>query len=110
MPYIPVAKIDEIPYKTGKLVEIGRLEVALFRLNGSVYATSNVCPHQGASLADGELQGEEIYCPWHRWCFNIKDGISPMNPRLKVISYPVKQEGEQISILIPEDADTSLPF
>lgn len=104
MPYISVAKIDEIPIGSGKLVELGFLEIALFRLSGSVYATSNVCPHQGASLVEGEIKGETVICPWHRWCFNIKDGISPLNPKLRIRTYPVKQEGDQIFILVPEEA------
>ncbi len=105
MPYIPVGKLNDIPFKSGLVVEIGKFEIALFRLNDTVYATSNVCPHQGAGLADGELEGEEIYCPWHRWCFNIKDGVSPLNPKLKVKTYPVKMDGEEISLLLPDEYD-----
>lgn len=105
MPYFPAAKIDEIPIGSAKSVEIGRFEIALYRLNGTVYATSNVCPHQGASLADGELQGKEIICPWHHWCFNVTDGVSPLNPKLKVKIYPVKIEGDQVSIQLPDEYD-----
>jgi len=108
MPYIPVAKIDEIPHDSGKLVTLGFLEIALFYVEGQVYATSNVCPHQGASLADGELKAGEIVCPWHRWCFNVRDGSSPLNPRLKIKTYPVKQEGEQIFVLVPESSASPL--
>lgn len=102
MPYIPVTTLDLIPFGTGKLVEIGRVEVALFRVDQGIYATANVCPHQGAALADGELKGEEIICPWHHWCFNVKDGISPLNPRLKIKTYPVQLDGNQVSILLYE--------
>jgi len=102
MPYIHVAHIDDIPLGLTKLVEIDALEIALYNVEGTVYATSNVCPHQGASLADGKLDGEEILCPWHQWCFNVTDGVSPLNPRLKVKTYAVKLEGKQISINLPE--------
>ncbi len=102
MPYILVAKLEDIPFGSGKLVEMEERDVALFRLGDVIYATSDVCPHQGASLSTGHLNGEKIVCPWHQWCFNIKDGISPLNPRLKIKTYPVKQEGNMISILVPE--------
>lgn len=102
MPYIFLANIDDLPPGSTKLVETAQREIALYNVEGEVYASSNVCPHQGASLAEGELNGEEISCPWHRWCFNVKDGISPMNPRLKVRTYPVKREGKQILIDLPE--------
>jgi len=108
MPYIPVAKTNEIPTGSGKLVVLGFLEIALFRVDGAIYATSNVCPHQGASLAGGDLKSGEIICPWHHWCFNVKDGTSPLNRRLRIKTYPVKQEGEQIFVLVPEATATSL--
>lgn len=102
MAYIPITNIDELPPGSTKLAKTGPLEIALYNVEGVVYATSNVCPHQGASLAEGELNGEEILCPWHRWCFNVKDGVSPLNPRLKVRTYPVKLEGKQILIDLPD--------
>jgi NAD(P)H-dependent nitrite reductase small subunit len=98
MSFIPVAKFSEIPTGSGKLIEIGNLEIALFRLGETIYATSNVCPHQGGPLAEGVVRGEQIVCPWHQWQFNIKDGTSPLNPKLKIKTYPVKQEGDQILI------------
>lgn len=96
--FVPVAKFDEIPQECGKLVEVGDVEVALFRLGGTVYATSNVCPHQGGPLADGRIFGEQVVCPWHQWRFNIKDGTSPLSPKLKIKTYPVRQDGDQILI------------
>jgi nitrite reductase (NADH) small subunit len=98
MSFIPVAKISEIPLGSGKLIEIGNVEIALFRLGENVYATSNVCPHQGGPLAEGMVRGEQVVCPWHQWQFNIKDGTSPLNPKLKIKTYPVKQEGDQVLI------------
>ncbi len=102
MPFIPVAKIDEIPQGSGLLVETNGRDIALFRLEGAVYATSDVCPHQGASLSTGTMNGEKIVCPWHQWCFNVKDGSSPLNPRLKIKTYEVKLEGNQVFLLLPD--------
>ena len=102
MPFIPVAKVDEIPPDSGLRIEMKSRDIALFRLDGIVYATSDVCPHQGASLSTGTLNGEKIVCPWHQWCFNVKDGSSPLNPRLKIKTYDVKQEGNQVWVCVPE--------
>ncbi|MFQ5587914.1 MAG: nitrite reductase small subunit NirD [Nitrospiria bacterium] len=102
MPFVPVAKIDDIPAGSALLVEMKKRDIALFRVDGAVYATSDVCPHQGASLSTGTLNGEKIVCPWHQWCFNVKDGSSPLNPKLKIKTYEVKQEGDQILVAIPD--------
>ncbi len=100
MSFVRVAELDEIPDGSGKLVEIDNLEVALFRLDGAIYAISNICPHQGGALAEGKVCGEQVLCPWHQWRFNIKDGTSPLSPKLKIKTYPVKQEGDQVLISI----------
>ncbi len=104
MPFVPVAKVSDIPPGSGLLVEMKERDIALYCLDGQVYATSDLCPHQGASLSTGTLKGEKIVCPWHQWCFNVKDGSSPMNPRLKIKTYEVKQEGEQVFVMLPDSA------
>ena len=102
MPFVPVAKVTDIPPGSGLLVEMKERDIALFYLDGIVYATSDLCPHQGASLSSGTLKGEKIICPWHQWCFNVKDGSSPLNPRLKIKTYEVKQEGDQVFVMVPD--------
>lgn len=98
MSYVPVAKASEIPPGSAILVEINNLEIALFRLGDEFYATSNLCIHQGGPLAEGRIDGEQVICPWHHWRFNIKDGTSPLSPKLKLRTFPVKREEDQILI------------
>jgi len=59
---------------TAKTVAVDGREIAVFNVGGAFYAIDNICPHQGASLADGWLEGTTITCPWHAWCFNLTDG------------------------------------
>jgi nitrite reductase (NADH) small subunit len=49
-------------------------EIALFRVEGEIYALDNACPHQGAPLAEGHLEGYCITCPWHAWDFDVRTG------------------------------------
>jgi nitrite reductase/ring-hydroxylating ferredoxin subunit len=65
MRYCRVASIGEIPMGAGRLVKVGGEEVALFNLNGEYYAISDLCPHRGASLAEGFLDAGKIFCPLH---------------------------------------------
>ena len=48
--------------------------VALFNVEGTFYATADTCTHQRASLADGELDGDEIICPLHFQVFHVPTG------------------------------------
>ncbi len=102
MAFIPVATIDEIPEGKGKCIEVGGREIAIFCMGGDLYAISNVCPHQGGPLAEGKFEGDMVVCPWHQWRFNIKTGRSPVSPKLKIETYPIKREDNRIMIALPE--------
>jgi len=41
-----------------------------------VVAVSRFCPHGGADLADGHLDGTNIVCPWHNLRFDRTSGAS----------------------------------
>ncbi len=53
-------------------VEGGRILLA--RRDGQIYAIAEVCSHMGGPLAEGELRGREITCPWHGSTFSLEDG------------------------------------
>jgi nitrite reductase/ring-hydroxylating ferredoxin subunit len=57
-------------------VECAGRRLALYRWDGRIYATSDVCPHQGASLSDGCLVSGYIECPVHFALFDIRTGES----------------------------------
>ena len=49
--------------------------LAVFHLeNGEFYVTDDTCTHGDASLADGEVDGCEVECPFHAGAFDIKTG------------------------------------
>lgn len=49
--------------------------LAVFHLeDGGFYVTDDTCTHGDASLADGEIDGCEVECPFHAGAFDIKTG------------------------------------
>lgn len=49
--------------------------LAVFHLeDGGFYVTDDTCTHGDASLADGEVDGCEVECPFHAGTFDIKTG------------------------------------
>jgi len=97
--YHRVASIGEIPLGARRRVEVAEQEIALFNFNGEYYAISDLCPHRGASLAEGFLDGGKVFCPWHCFDFNLKTGECATVPSLRVQNYEVKILGEDIFIL-----------
>ena len=96
--FVKVLELEKLPPGEVSCADINGQEVALYNVEGTVYATSNICPHQGAPLDEGMLDGDQIICPWHAWIFDVKDGTSPVNPRVKIPCYEVKIEGADILV------------
>ena len=63
--FVKVATLRELPPGSAKAVEIGGKAVALYNVDGTVFATANTCAHRGGPLGEGELEGGVITCPWH---------------------------------------------
>ncbi|MDE2228795.1 MAG: non-heme iron oxygenase ferredoxin subunit [Alphaproteobacteria bacterium] len=80
-------------------VTLGEREIALYDLDGAIYATDNLCTHAFALLSQGWLDGEIIECPLHGGRFEVKTGKGlgpPINDDLK--TYPVRVVGEDIQV------------
>lgn len=97
--YRKVAVINELPLGAGIKVRIENDEIALFNLNGEIYAINNLCPHRGASLNDGFLENGKVFCPWHCFDFSLLTGECEIASNLCVATYPVKVEDGGVFIL-----------
>jgi nitrite reductase/ring-hydroxylating ferredoxin subunit len=49
--------------------------LAVYNVDGQVFATHAFCPHEGGPLADGALEGFVVTCPFHQWKFDVRTGI-----------------------------------
>jgi naphthalene 1,2-dioxygenase system ferredoxin subunit len=82
-------------------LQVGGVEVAVYNVDGSFHATSNLCTHQHAYLSDGWLEGEMIECPLHQGRFNVRTGAAegpPLPADLKV--FPIRIEDGQVYVEI----------
>ena len=63
------------------------------------------CPHQGASLCGGKLEGEVIQCCAHGLRFNLNTGYLLGSTQLRVNRYPVERAGDQLHIVVAPEED-----
>ena len=78
---IPVCEISEIPARGGLRVQLpGRPPIAVFRVGTEYFVTDDTCTHGQASLADGEVIGMEIECPFHQGTFDLRTGAPTARP------------------------------
>ena len=90
MPWTSLCNIDELTPGTGKYVEIGGFELAVFVSTGGYYVIDNRCPHAGANLASGAVLNGRVTCPMHAWTFELATGTLVGSPGVCVKRYPVR--------------------
>jgi nitrite reductase (NADH) small subunit len=110
--------LSDFPPGSHKVVRLGRVEVGIFNVDGTLHALPNVCPHQFGPLCEGTVNGttacsaatnwqfawvrdgEIVTCPWHGIEFDIATGVSLVTSRLKVRTYPVRVEDGQVVVTV----------
>lgn len=113
-----VAK-DELSEFDVKIVEVGSVEIGVFRKGDRYYAYRNLCPHQGGPVCEGmripkveiELDDEKKFlrhtfntdemhfvCPWHGWEFKLETGEAAADPRIRLRRYPVSERDGNIYV------------
>ena len=76
--------------KRGRAVEVDGRAVAVFWDGARWIALDDTCPHMGASLAAGWLDGTELQCSWHEWRYDVATGQCPRREWAKVRVYRVE--------------------
>jgi nitrite reductase/ring-hydroxylating ferredoxin subunit len=76
-------------------VDVEGEPVAVYNVDGELYATQDECTHAYGPLSEGELDGKNVICPWHDSCFDVTNGevtCEPADEPLKV--FKVIQDGD----------------
>jgi 3-phenylpropionate/trans-cinnamate dioxygenase ferredoxin subunit len=83
--------------------EHGQLEIAVARLAGKAYATSNYCTHLDCLLSSGKLQDDGIRCSCHNSVFDLETGDPIQAPATEPIrTYPVREEDGEVHVGISQ--------
>lgn len=97
MSWIRVSALSELLPGEHRVVWDGDVAIAVFNIDGVLYAVEDVCTHDGGDLATGELVGYEIECPRHGARFDVRTGAVLCPPAYEPIAkFPVRIEGDSI--------------
>lgn len=102
MAWTKVASLAEV--KPGQPMGIALPDrgIVLSRIGDTIYAVNDRCPHKGAPLADGRIEGGFIVCALHGWKFHVETGQYPGAPSVKVRVFPVKVEEGDVWVDLPD--------
>jgi len=106
MQYIKIAQTDEVKDGEKKKIPVDDKVLMLANIQGTYYAIDDKCPHMGASLSEGSLNGYNIICPRHGSVFDVRTGKAVEGGKVAFVhikvkdarAYPVKVEGGDILV------------
>ena len=97
MTWVDAAAADDVPADDVVGIDVQGRDIALYSVDGEIFATDNICTHGHARLCDGFLEGHEIECPLHQGKFDVRNGQPTCAPVTEAIrAYPVKIEGGRV--------------
>lgn len=70
-------------------------DILLAKVDGTVFAIEDACPHSGQSLAEGHLCGHAVVCPAHEWKVALATGevLTSIGQGKRNPVYQVRREG-----------------
>ncbi len=99
--FVAVAEVDSLPPGKGRTVHLRGRNYSLWNFNGGFYCLVDECPHRGASLGAGSLDGSEAVCPMHGWGFDVQTGICALRPDRPAATFPTRIVNGHVEIAVP---------
>ncbi len=100
-----LGKWDHVYDGHGKVFTVDGQQIAMFSIEGELFAFDDACPHVGASLGTGKLKGKLVTCPAHDWQFDVTNGecitIDRCDEGCYVDTYPVTLKNDEIILSLP---------
>jgi 3-phenylpropionate/trans-cinnamate dioxygenase ferredoxin subunit len=91
--WIDVGRADEIGPGEHRLVDADGTQIAVFNLDGELFAIEDICTHDGGELLSGRVEGDQVVCPRHGARFCIRTGAALTAPAYEPTpKFPVRVE------------------
>ena len=108
-PYVQVTTVDAVAPGTVVRAEVEGTALAVANVEGSICAVQDTCPHAGASLAKGALDGWTLECPLHGAAFDVRSGEVVSGPADEGLRcYPVRAGGGVVKVALGRGASLAM--
>lgn len=113
----PVPGAENLADGECTVVRFGAVEIGVFRIGAGYRAWRNVCPHAGAPVCLGRVEGtmlpSRVYeyhldenrlvlrCPWHGWEYDLETGEHLTDATIKLKEYSVRIRDDGVYVVVP---------
>jgi cytochrome P450/nitrite reductase/ring-hydroxylating ferredoxin subunit len=97
----PLAGGGELAGNGPAVVSAGGVDLVWVRTKAGPRVFQGRCPHQGALLGEGELEGDTLVCRNHRWRYSADTGRREGGPQCLVACPIVERGGELLVDVAP---------
>ena len=98
--YVTVARVDEVPPGSVRMVRAGDEEIALAHVDGEFYATQGRCLHLKGPLGEGRVDDHVLTCPWHGWQYDLRTGENEFDRAIRLQTYEVRVEDGNVQVAL----------
>lgn len=95
-PWRDVAAAAAVREQQAVTVRAGEDAVAIFRVQGQLFAIDQTCVHEDGPLGEGRVDGHVVTCPYHDWRYDLRDGRCLTEPSRAVACFAVREEGGRV--------------
>jgi len=96
-----VARVRDVPEGQGIALEVEGKRIALFNIEGELFALEAICAQHHAPLERGAISEGHLQCPWHGVAFDVTRGVCAAFPGVtSAVTYEVRVEGPDILVAI----------
>jgi len=102
MPFVPVARVEDIAVGHATYVEHHGIAVAVFNAGGGrFHALGATCPHEDGPLAEGWLEADAAVCPWHGFDFELATGRCRVADDLAISVFATRVVHGMVEVDVP---------
>jgi glutamate synthase domain-containing protein 2/nitrite reductase/ring-hydroxylating ferredoxin subunit len=94
--YLPIARLDDLADDVPAPAAADGIDLVLVRRKEQVHVFEGRCPHRGALLADGRVDGPNLICGVHGWDYRLDTGISAYNPAERIYKFRTRVDGGDV--------------
>ena len=100
--WVDVAPADAVPRGEYRVFDVDDTPIAVFNVEGELFAIHDICTHDGEVLTGGPVEGTEIVCPRHGARFSLRTGEVLAPPAYEPVrTYGIRIEGGRLWLEAP---------